>query len=63
RAKLDAVRLEWAGDYSGIEGLSAEGREKLRLVRPLSLGQAARIPGVRQGDVALLMALAARRSG
>ncbi|MDR2135552.1 MAG: tRNA uridine-5-carboxymethylaminomethyl(34) synthesis enzyme MnmG [Treponema sp.] len=56
-AKLDAVRLEGGLDYSAIAGLSSEAREKLRLVRPLSLGQAARIPGVRQGDIALLMAL------
>ncbi|MDR2759665.1 MAG: hypothetical protein LBB78_09835, partial [Spirochaetaceae bacterium] len=44
-------------DYRAIPGLSAEAKEKLALVRPLTLGQAARIPGVRQGDIALLMVL------
>ncbi|MDR3147152.1 MAG: tRNA uridine-5-carboxymethylaminomethyl(34) synthesis enzyme MnmG [Treponema sp.] len=60
-AKLDAVKLSGSLDYAAITGLSAEAREKLTLVRPLSLGQAARIPGVRQGDIALLMALQRKR--
>jgi tRNA uridine 5-carboxymethylaminomethyl modification enzyme len=60
QAKLDAVSLKPGLDYSAITGLSAEAREKLSAVRPLSLGQAARIPGVRQGDIALLMVLTKR---
>jgi tRNA uridine 5-carboxymethylaminomethyl modification enzyme len=56
-AKLDALRLDPGLDYSAIAGLSSEAKEKLALVRPLSLGQAARIPGVRQADIALLLAL------
>jgi tRNA uridine 5-carboxymethylaminomethyl modification enzyme len=59
-AKMDAVRLDPALDYGGLNGLSAESREKLRQIRPLTVGQAARIPGVRQGDIALLL-VAARR--
>ncbi|MDR2193605.1 MAG: tRNA uridine-5-carboxymethylaminomethyl(34) synthesis enzyme MnmG [Treponema sp.] len=53
--KMDAVKLPPDYDYGSIAGLSAESKEKLSLVRPLTLGQAARIPGVRQGDIALLM--------
>ncbi|MDR1950185.1 MAG: tRNA uridine-5-carboxymethylaminomethyl(34) synthesis enzyme MnmG [Spirochaetaceae bacterium] len=56
-AKMDAVKLDPALDYAAIPGLSAESKEKLLAVRPLTLGQAARIPGVRQGDIALLMVL------
>jgi tRNA uridine 5-carboxymethylaminomethyl modification enzyme len=56
-AKMDAIKLESSIDYDAIPGLSAESREKLRRVRPLTIGQAARIPGVRQGDIALLMVL------
>jgi tRNA uridine 5-carboxymethylaminomethyl modification enzyme len=59
-AKMDAVKLDAGLDYAAIGGLSAESREKLARVRPLTLGQAARIPGVRQGDIALLMVLGAR---
>jgi tRNA uridine 5-carboxymethylaminomethyl modification enzyme len=56
-AKMEAVKLRPECDYRSIAGLSAESKEKLSLVRPLTLGQAARIPGVRQGDIALLMVL------
>jgi tRNA uridine 5-carboxymethylaminomethyl modification enzyme len=56
-AKMEVVKLDPALDYDAIPALSAEAREKLRLVRPLTVGQAARIPGVRQGDVALLLVL------
>jgi tRNA uridine 5-carboxymethylaminomethyl modification enzyme len=57
-AKMDAVKLAPDFDYRSIPGLSAESKEKLSKIRPLTLGQAARIPGVRQGDIALLMVLA-----
>ena len=58
--KLDAVRIDPDMDYAALKGLSAESREKLKTVKPLTLGQAARIPGVRQGDIALLMVLVKR---
>jgi tRNA uridine 5-carboxymethylaminomethyl modification enzyme len=60
-AKMEAIKLDAAADYAAILGLSAEAREKLAAVRPLTVGQAARIPGVRQGDIALLMILAKKR--
>ncbi|MDR0623316.1 MAG: tRNA uridine-5-carboxymethylaminomethyl(34) synthesis enzyme MnmG [Treponema sp.] len=58
--KLEAVKLDPELDYAAIPGLSAESKEKLTTVKPLTLGQAARIPGVRQGDIALLLVLANR---
>jgi tRNA uridine 5-carboxymethylaminomethyl modification enzyme len=61
-AKMDAVKLDPRMDYASITGLSAEAKEKLMAVKPLNIGQAARIPGVRQGDIALLMILV-RREG
>jgi tRNA uridine 5-carboxymethylaminomethyl modification enzyme len=57
-AKMDAIKLDPNTDYSAINGLSVEAREKLQSVKPLNVGQAARIPGVRQGDIALLIILA-----
>jgi tRNA uridine 5-carboxymethylaminomethyl modification enzyme len=56
-AKMDAIKLDPNMDYAGVSGLSAEAKEKLKNVKPLTVGQAARVPGVRQGDIALLMVL------
>lgn len=42
-------------DYGAVSGLSTEVREKLLAVRPESIGQAARIPGLTPAAVALLM--------
>ncbi|MDI9520645.1 MAG: tRNA uridine-5-carboxymethylaminomethyl(34) synthesis enzyme MnmG [Bacillota bacterium] len=41
-------------DYSGISSLRIEARQKLSRLRPVSLGQAGRIPGVTPADVAVL---------
>ena len=54
-AKMDAIKLDPNMDYASVTGLSSEAKEKLTAVKPLNVGQAARIPGVRQGDIALLI--------
>lgn len=59
RLAVEAKRLEGrpipsSFDYGALVSLSHEGREKLARVRPTTLGQAGRIPGVRPTDVALL---------
>jgi len=41
-------------DYSKIKGLSNEAVEKLKMVLPLTLGQASRIPGVTPAIISLL---------
>lgn len=54
--KTESLLIPEDIDYEQIEGLSAEAREKLMLVRPRSIGQASRISGVRGPDVAIVMA-------
>ena len=42
-------------DYSKLQALSAEARQKFARIRPVSLGQASRISGVNPSDVQILM--------
>jgi len=48
-------------DYAAVHGLSNEVRQRLAEVRPLTLGQAARVPGVTPAAVSLLMIHMKRR--
>jgi tRNA uridine 5-carboxymethylaminomethyl modification enzyme len=59
---LEAVRIPKSLDYTSVPSLSTEVREKLVAVRPLSLGQAARIPGVTPAAISLL-AIHLKRAG
>ncbi len=47
--------LPAAMDYSAVQGLSTEAREKLARIRPANVGQAARIPGVTPAAISLLL--------
>ncbi len=42
-------------DFNGVQGLSAEAREKLQSVRPDTIGQASRVPGVTPAAISLLL--------
>jgi len=53
--KMENVRIPVDFDYGAIPSLSAESRNKLEKVRPLTLGQAERISGIRNSDIMLLM--------
>jgi tRNA uridine 5-carboxymethylaminomethyl modification enzyme len=49
----DAVIPQWV-DYAAVSGLSTEVRERLLSVRPRSLGQAARMPGMTPAAISLI---------
>lgn len=51
---LEKSRIPQTLDYAAVTGLSREVREKLTAIRPESLGQAARIPGVTPAALSLL---------
>ena len=58
--RLEYVFIPEAIDYSGIQALSTEARQKLECIRPKTIGQASRIPGISPHDVSVLLVLAGR---
>ncbi len=52
---LDQMPIPEEFDFQALRGLSYESVEKLGRVRPTTVGQASRIPGVRPSDIALLI--------
>jgi len=53
--KMENAKIPVNFDYGSIPSLSAESRQKLEKIRPLTLGQASRISGIRNSDIMLLM--------
>lgn len=60
RATLN-VQLPADLDYTRLVALRTEAREKLDAIRPRTLGQAARIPGITPSDISILRVVAAKR--
>ncbi|MCR5377598.1 MAG: tRNA uridine-5-carboxymethylaminomethyl(34) synthesis enzyme MnmG [Fibrobacter sp.] len=52
--KMESVKLAPDFDYMQIPVISIESRQRLNAQKPLTLGQASRIPGVRPADITVL---------
>lgn len=52
--KMDRIKLAPDTDFSQISALSIESRERLAEARPLTVGSASRIPGIRPSDIMVL---------
>jgi len=52
--RADDMRIPLEIDYRTINSLASEAREKLSQIRPSTVGQAARIPGVNPADISIL---------
>lgn len=59
-SRLDYVHIPDRIRYEEIQALSTEARQKLSAIRPQSIGQASRIPGVSPHDVSVLLVLCGR---
>ncbi|MBC7893235.1 MAG: tRNA uridine-5-carboxymethylaminomethyl(34) synthesis enzyme MnmG [Sphingobacteriaceae bacterium] len=53
-SRLENLNINPDFNYDGIAALSKESREKLRRIRPATLGQASRISGVTPADISIL---------
>ncbi len=58
--RLENVRLPSSLDYNSLQQLTIEARQKLSRIRPATVGQASRIPGVSPADVNILLVLMGR---
>lgn len=58
--RLEEVSLGDRFDYASITALSTEARQKLERIRPRTVGQASRIPGVSPADINILLLLSGR---
>ena len=58
--RLEYVFIPEAINYSSIQALSTEARQKLERIRPKTIGQSTRIPGRSPHDVSVLLVLAGR---
>ena len=52
---LEQVKIPEGITYSCVSGLSSEVKEKLEKIRPATLGQASRIPGITPAAISILM--------
>lgn len=53
--QMERIRLPERFDYATLKHLSLEGRQKLNLIQPQTIGQASRISGVNPADISILV--------
>ncbi len=53
--QMESLEIPDAFDYTRVAAISNEAREKLKKIRPRTLGQASRISGINPSDVQILM--------
>ncbi len=58
--RLEYVNIENKFNYSTIQSLSTEARQKLEKIQPITIGQASRIPGISPNDINVLLVLLGR---
>ena len=58
--RLENIKIENKIDYNSISSLSTEAREKLTKIKPQTIGQASRIPGISPNDINVLLILLGR---
>ena len=59
-SRLEYINIPASIDYSSLQSLSTEARQKLSSIRPKTIGQASRIPGVSPNDINVLLVLLGR---
>ncbi len=60
--RLENIRIADKFDYSSIKALSTEARQKLERLKPETIAQASRIPGISPSDINILLLLMGRLS-
>jgi tRNA uridine 5-carboxymethylaminomethyl modification enzyme len=58
--RLEDVAIPEDTDFDALKNISTEGRQKLGRIRPKTIGQASRIPGISPSDVNILLVLMGR---
>ncbi len=58
--RLEQIRIPETFNYEEVQSLSTEARQKLSRIRPRSIGEAQRIPGVSPNDISVLLVLMGR---
>ncbi|MBU1297645.1 MAG: tRNA uridine-5-carboxymethylaminomethyl(34) synthesis enzyme MnmG, partial [Bacteroidetes bacterium] len=53
--QLESVQIPADYDFNRMKAVSKEGREKLNKIKPQSIGQASRVPGVTSADISALL--------